>query len=87
MSIDRLYENAIKLLLAVLIFMRLAFNQLYISSRYTVRFCIMRSMGVEWLNIVVRVLSSAKRVKLKLCEQFGKSLMNIRNSKGPRIDH
>ena len=38
------------------------------------------------LNLQVSVLSSANNVNLKKLLQFGKSLINIRKSNGPKIE-
>ena len=40
----------------------------------------------SFLNLQESVLSSANKVNLKKLEQFGKSLIKIRKSSGPRIE-
>ena len=42
--------------------------------------------GSVLLNLQERVLSSAKSVNLKKELDFGKSLMKIKNSEGPKMD-
>ena len=67
-------------------FSLLAFSQLPMLSNLASSWETIFTGDIFFLNLQVRVLSSANKVNLKNSEQLGKSLMNIRKSKGPRMD-
>ena len=64
----------------------LAFSQLLMVSISASICSIIFSVGGMLLNLQVSVLSSANKVDLKKLVQFGKSLINIRKRRGPKID-
>ena len=74
-----------KLLLSIFTLSLLDCNHSYTGTRW-VSSSNVRVDKLLWLNLQVRVLSSANKVNLKNSEHLGKSFMNIRNSKGPRVD-
>ena len=80
-----LYETAIWWLLWVLTLILFTFSRWLIVSKFPLIESVMLSIGM-FLKLQVEVRSSAKRVNLKKIEHFGKSLMNMRKSRGPSIE-
>ena len=79
------YEKIMKLLLLALSLILFRDNHLSTSkSSFSSSALIIRVF--EWSKEHVRVLSSANRVNLKNFEHSGKSLMKIRNKRGPNVD-